>query len=737
MSENKLLKHRHDQSKEDSVSTDGLPDTEIFDHVDISFLMNYSLDSDLKGLNDQKDLISHDSWVGSSPVALKGSLFEDEAGDSSSLKDALADEFMDLVGKEDAGQETESLVTENPFATENNQPFAVQEASSVQANEEDKSPFDPSLEKNVQDYQTSLPNKKLFSFCSHDKIQIGLDVGRQTIKYVVTGKSKKKKTIHAFGILENTFKKDHSEQDIVNYVLEGLKLKSSFPKARVSWNVYGPKVGLKRISLPHMKKQMLEDAVTWSAKKDMNLENEKAVIDYIELKNNSDEEDKHHHLLTVGCAEEFVDPRTSAFLNKKTTPFKVTPLPVTLWKLYQNSPEFDDQKNVALINIGAKTTIIAFINHGILEFFREIPTGGKDVTEALMGTIFYHGEPHQLEEPQAEELKLKYGFPHDDLEDITDENVPVKEFAVLIRPILERLGNEIRRSIDYYKEHFSKANIDHVYFLGGSAKLKNFTSFISDFIEEKIVTLNPPVEIEGKLSELDKQVFQERFLELAVPYSLAIDDDGSLNLVPAFVKKIQKLATVKKLSIYGVLFGFTFLALFSGYSHINSQRYQSEYRMLETQYKRLEPLKQKFDALKLEQGNLLNKKNIYSEELILDNPLPILMKAVSNLLPKGSALRAMELVENDFAAEVTSKPKKNKGNKNSKRTESNNPVDQKKAVLLSGVTLNPGPDAGISIANYMLSLSKTGLFESVKLNNQNYNEEEDELLFEIEAIVNQ
>ena len=56
---------------------------------------------------------------------------------------------------------------------------------------------------------------------------------------------------------------------------------------------------MKRISLPQMKKQMLAEAVFWSVKKDMNLENEKAVIDFVELSRNTKEDDKQHQLLVV------------------------------------------------------------------------------------------------------------------------------------------------------------------------------------------------------------------------------------------------------------------------------------------------------------------------------------------------------------------------------------------------------------------------------------------------------
>ncbi len=736
MSENKLLKFQQEENKKKSESVDLLPDMDLLDLTDLSFLMNYSLDSELEN-QAQKTTNAQNSWIGSGPVVATKSLLENEEDSFDSFNEAMEDEFLGLITNDDDTAKSYKREQENQFSIDTSSLFDEDQAKqALSIKNEDSEQIEITRSIDDQNYQSTIASKRFSGIGSQEKIQIGLDIGEQNIKYVVVKKSGKRNIVLAFGLQANTLDKSASENEVVDQIVDRMKLFSDFPKARIAWNVYGPKVGMKQISLPSMKKQMLADALTWSAKKDMNLEEENAIIDFIDL-NEKDKKATKHQLLAVGCAENVVISRASAFLARKITPFKVTPLPVSLWKLYKDSVEFDSNQCVALIDIGAKTTTIAFINNGGLEFFREIQTGGKDITEALMSTIFYHGQPHQLDAAKAEELKRRYGFPQNDLEDVTEDNVPVKEFSVLIRPILERLGNEIRRSIDYYKEHFSAPNLDSVFLLGGSSNLINFPTFISEFVEGEINTLTPSAEMADKFSELDSSVFRDRFPELALPYSLAIDNDKSLNLLPPFIKKLQKLFLIKKASIYGVTFGFILLGLFSGFSQLNSKNYQSEYEMLQTQFKRLEPLKREHDALRIEQGNLLNKKNIYSEELILENSLPIIMQAVSNLVPRGTALRSMVLGESGSNIQINNS-KKNRASKKSKNRNSQKSditENMSKVLLLSGVTLNPGPDAGINIADYMLHLSKTGLFESVKLESQNYNQEEDELIFEIEAII--
>lgn len=735
MSENRLLKFQQKENKKETESVDLLPDMDLLDLTDLSFLMNYSLDEPED--QDNKAINAQNSWVGSSIVAATKSLSEDEEDSSETFSKALKDEFLGLVSNDDDIAKTDNQKQKYQFSTETGILFNENRAKQEMSNEdEDLEQIDITRNIDDQNYQSTIVSKKFSWIGAQEKIQIGLDIGKQNIKYVVVKKLGNRNIVLAFGIHANTLNKNASENEVVDLIIDEMKLFSAFPKARFAWNVYGPKVGMKQISLPSMKKQMIVAAVIWSAKKDMNLEEENAIIDFIDLNEKDRKEDKHQ-LLAVGCAEDVVISMASAFLARKITPFKVTPLPISLWKLYKDSVEFDSKHCVALIDIGTKTTIIAFINNGVLEFFREFQTGGKDITEALMSTIFYHGKPYQLDAAKAEELKRTFGFPQNDLEDVTADNVPVKEFSVLIRPILERLGNEVRRSIDYYKEHFSAPNLDWVFLLGGSSNLKNFSSFMSEFVEGEINTLTPSAEMADEFSELDISTFRDRFLELALPYSLAIDNDKSLNLLPPYIKKLQKLFLIKKASIYGVIFGFILLGLFSVFAQLNSKNYQSEYEMLQTQFKRLEPLKREHDALRIEQVNLLNKKNIYSEELILENPLPTIMQAVANLVPKGMALRSMVLEESVSNVEIqnSKRNRASKKSKNSKSKKSDNADNMDKVLLLSGVTLNPGPDAGINIADYMLNLSKTGLFESVKLESQNYNQREDELSFKIEAVI--
>ena len=362
-------------------------------------------------------------------------------------------------------------------------------------------------------YKSQQKKKKYQLIKDQSAFQIGLDVGTQNIKYVITKRQKNGSQILSFGILPNYFDKDEKLKQITEYLIDELNIKKDYRNIRCSFNVYGPSIGIKRNTFPKMKAKMLQDAVLWSAKKEFDLENVPILVDCVKLGKVEKKGVEHEDLLMIGCDENLVTQKIESLLIGKLVPFKVNPVAITLWQIYKKSAIFDKNETVALIDIGSSKTTIVFINKGILEFNREIPTGGKDISESLTGTIFYDGKPFQFNYQEAETMKLEYGFPIEDLEDLTSHNVPVNEYSVLMRPILERLGSEIQRSIDYFQESFSESRVDRIYLLGGSSQLKNLTSFLLKFIEPQLDILQFPENIQHDLNEVELKVFENRYRE--------------------------------------------------------------------------------------------------------------------------------------------------------------------------------------------------------------------------------
>ena len=152
MSENRLLKFQQKENKKETESVDLLPDMDLLDLTDLSFLMNYSLDEPED--KDNKAINAQNSWVGSSIVAATKSLSEDEEDSSETFSKALKDEFLGLVSNDDDIAKTDNQKQKYQFSTEtgilSNENRAKQEMSNE---DEDLEQIDITRNIDDQNYQ--------------------------------------------------------------------------------------------------------------------------------------------------------------------------------------------------------------------------------------------------------------------------------------------------------------------------------------------------------------------------------------------------------------------------------------------------------------------------------------------------------------------------------------------------------------------------------------------------------
>jgi|GEM_PF-1144995 len=701
------------------------PDLAIFsrnvrDHVDLSFLM------EKLGVADEEEPATATAGPG-------------DSARTETMRENVAPENDEEFIIEDIREELTDLLTGEPISRagadiEASEEYAAGEiwgetgkAIETGGDETDRWKHSDGRPKFFNDL-INIPSKYGFwSRSLYGPVHIGLDIGSHSVKFVVVRKRKSHPKILGFGICRNPLGPDAPVEDQIQQICDYLELRKHFPHARISWALRGQDVGLKRTSLPVLKKKMFEEALLWTARKEFNLEEAPAAITYLELGQTQQKGAPKIDVLMAGVREDAVLPAAHVFVKNKFLPFHAKPLAVVLWKLYLESEVYDPERTVALIDIGASKTTIVFVHQGKLLFSRELPTGGRHITDALTATLFYQGMPYQLQEEEAEELKLRYGFPTDDLEEKTKDGVPVSEYAVLIRPILERLGSEIQRSLDYFRDTFNVPHIEKLYLLGGTAHLKNLTLFLSDIVDGEMELFPIPDWGFGKGDASDAILFKEHFHELAIAYALASDFTQDLNLLPKSIQRIETFRLVKRISIYAALILSVLILMASAYLHLKGISLKNQYRVVQLRYRQMEPLKKRFDALRREQIQLRRKKEIYSREFVLDNPLPPALKVAANLFPRGMAITDLVFQETTEMAEgqPVSPPGKQKKEKETVRYR----------MEIYGVVHNPGPEAGIRIAEYMLWLRKSGLFASVHLKNQYMNDEMNDLRFVVEAVL--
>ena len=134
-----------------------------------------------------------------------------------------------------------------------------------------------------------------------------------------------------------------------------------------------------------------------------------------------------------------------------------------------------------IINFGAKTTDLAIIRKGFLTFTRSISSGGETLAKAVARDM-------GLEISQAEEYKRTYGLEEDKLEG---------KILTAVKPILDAMIDEARRSIIFYQENYPDDHLRVVSLCGGTAKLPGLGTYLAQNLALEVQIGNPWLKIEA------------------------------------------------------------------------------------------------------------------------------------------------------------------------------------------------------------------------------------------------
>ena len=134
--------------------------------------------------------------------------------------------------------------------------------------------------------------------------------------------------------------------------------------------------------------------------------------------------------------------------------------------------ETEKRSGCALVDIGADTTTVSVYNKNILRHLAVIPLGSRNITKDIASL--------QIEESEAEKMKLKYGCAYTDNADIDnslklpidqERSVDSRKFIEIVEGRLEEIIENVWNQIpsDYYE----KLLLGGIILTGGGSNIKN------------------------------------------------------------------------------------------------------------------------------------------------------------------------------------------------------------------------------------------------------------------------
>ncbi len=334
---------------------------------------------------------------------------------------------------------------------------------------------------------------------------VGIDIGSSSIKLVEVRQNKKGISLLHFRmvplpsetIVDGAIMNSAAVVEALNELLAQEKVKTK----DVATSVSGHSVIVKKIKLPQMSEQELEESIQWEAEQyipfdinDVNMA--------VQILGNDEQDVGQMEVLLVAAKKDLINDYTSVLTEAGLNPLIMDVDAFAIENMFEANYGVQEGQTVVLANIGASTINLNILRNGISTFTRDISMGGNQFTEEIQKQLNVSYE-------EAESLKLggELGGPSD----TTDAVIP-QEVGGIIRSVSETLAGELQRSLDFFSASAGDDRIAKVFLSGGSSKVPGLPAVME-------AKLGIPVEIVDpfKSIQIDEKNFNVAHIRDVAP----------------------------------------------------------------------------------------------------------------------------------------------------------------------------------------------------------------------------
>jgi type IV pilus assembly protein PilM len=335
---------------------------------------------------------------------------------------------------------------------------------------------------------------------------VGIDIGSSSVKLVQLSEQKGGYLLKNVGILPLPSEAivDNSLMDTTS-IVETIKdlMKSLASRAQEAvCSISGNSVIIRKISLPAMTPEELEDQIAWEAEQYIPFDINDVNLDFEILDTDLSASGKMTVLL-VASKKEIIDEYVAVFNEAGLKLVVIDVDSFAVQNIFEMNYSPSENEVVALINIGASIMNMNVVKGGVSLFTRDVQMGGNLYTEEIQRQF-------SLSSKDAEKCKITGDY--SDKERLND----------IISRINDTLSLEINRSLDFYNSTAEDQKIGKIYLSGGGAKISMLPESLSQRLGLPVELLNPLQKISFSEKEFDPEYLQEIAPLVAVAAGLAM-----------------------------------------------------------------------------------------------------------------------------------------------------------------------------------------------------------------------
>ncbi|WP_167138263.1 type IV pilus assembly protein PilM [Diaminobutyricimonas sp. TR449] len=201
--------------------------------------------------------------------------------------------------------------------------------------------------------------------------------------------------------------------------------------------------------------------------------------------------------LLIAAVKDAVEANVAAVREAGLYPVDVDLIPFALQRAVGTV-----QGTAALIDVGAATTNVVLTTSGVPQFVRIIPTGGDDLTRALMSRL-------DVERDEAERIKSTIGM--------QPQSPDQESVARTIYEITAELLTSLRNTLSYFSNTRPDSVIERIVLNGGGASLPGFAAVLQDVARTPVQVADPFARV-----ALDKSISANHVRKHAMTVALGL-----------------------------------------------------------------------------------------------------------------------------------------------------------------------------------------------------------------------
>jgi len=334
-------------------------------------------------------------------------------------------------------------------------------------------------------------------FLSKKTPLVAIDIGSSSIKLVqLTDFKEGQYELTHFGmmpldkecIVEGAIKKPYQVVDALKNLIKAEKIQSRYAVSAVA----GEAVFIKKIKVPVMSEEKLSEKITKEAEQYIPFDIDEVVLDFQILgKINGNKEEKMMEALLVAVQRGIIDERTDILLEAGLKPAIIDLDLFALMNAAWLTNDLSSMGTIALIDLGDSFTHINIILNGVIGYTRDIPVGGRYLTNMFMS---------KFKVPFEQVLAIKRG---NFSPDIREEEV-IETIIQAYNNILE----EIQKYFDYFST-LSNHKVEKVLLCGGGSMIRGLDDYCADYLKIPVETLNPMQGVKVNSKVFDRSLVDE------------------------------------------------------------------------------------------------------------------------------------------------------------------------------------------------------------------------------------